>query len=199
MRRSGLAADLIEPSAGRLARTLEISFVCMIVVIISMMFQIPEPALSTYVVFFAAKENSVANILTSTILIIVVAVVVAISFGMALLSLNAPEGRILLIAAVAFGAFFLATASKLAPLAGTMGLIVAYALDLFGSSPLGEIATRGLLYTWLFVAMPMLVLIAYSALFGRHPQILLRQAVAARLRAVSRAPCAKRTKRAVNA
>ena len=187
MRRSGLAADLIEPSAGRLARTLEISFVCMIVVIISMMFQIPEPALSTYVVFFAAKENSVANILTSTILIIVVAVVVAISFGMALLSLNAPEGRILLIAAVAFGAFFLATASKLAPLAGTMGLIVAYALDLFGSSPLGEIATRGLLYTWLFVAMPMLVLIAYSALFGRHPQILLRQAVAARLRAVSSA------------
>jgi hypothetical protein len=35
--------------------------------------------------------------------------------------------------------------------------------------------------------MPMLVLIAYSALFGRNPQILLRQAIAARLRAVSRA------------
>jgi hypothetical protein len=33
----------------------------------------------------------------------------------------------------------------------------------------------------------MLVLIAYSALFGRNPQILLRQAIAARLRAVSRA------------
>lgn len=187
MRRSGLAADLIEPHPGRLARALEISFVCMIVVIISMMFQIPDPAVSTYLVFFAAKDNSVANILTSIILIIVVAVVVAISFGMALLSLNAPEGRILLIAAVAFAAFFLATASKLAPLAGTTGLIVAYALDLLGSSPLGEIATRGLLYAWLFVAMPMLVLIAYSALFGRHPQVLLRQAIAARLRAVSSA------------
>jgi multidrug resistance protein MdtO len=35
--------------------------------------------------------------------------------------------------------------------------------------------------------MPMLVLVAYSALFGRHPQILLRQAIAARLRAVSSA------------
>jgi multidrug resistance protein MdtO len=187
MHTSGLAADLVEPYAGRLARALEISFVCMIVVIISMMFQIPEPALSTYLVFFAAKDNSVANILTSTILIIVVAVVVAIAFGGTLLSINAPEGRILLIAAVSFAAFFLATASKLAPLAGTMGLIVAYALDLLGSSPLGEIATRGLLYAWLFVAMPMLVLIAYSALFGRHPQILLRQAIAARLSAVSSA------------
>ena len=187
MRRSGLAADLVEPYAGRSARALEISFVCMIVVIISMMFQIPEPALSTYLVFFAAKENSVANILTSIILIIVVTVVVAISFGLALLSLNAPEGRILLLAAVSFAAFFLATASKLAPLAGTMGLIVAYVLDLLGSSPLGEIATRGLLYALLFVSMPMLVLIAYSALFGRHPPILLREAIAARLRAVSSA------------
>jgi multidrug resistance protein MdtO len=187
MRRSGLAADLVEPYAGRSARALEISFVCMIVMIISMTFQIPDPALSTYLVFFAAKENSVENILTSIILIIVVTVVVAIAFGMALLSINAPEGRILLIAAVSFAAFFLATASKLAPLAGTMGLIVAYALDLFGSTPLGEIATRGLLYAWLFVAMPMLVLIAYSALFGRHPQILLRQALAARFRAVSSA------------
>jgi multidrug resistance protein MdtO len=184
---SGLAADLVEPYAGRSARALEISFVCMIVVIISMMFQIPEPALSTYLVFFAAKDNSVANILTSIILIIVIAVVVAMSFGVTLLSINAPEGRILLIAAVAFAAFFLATASKLAPLAGTMGLIIAYALDLLGSSPLGEIATRGLLYAWLFVAMPMLVLVAYSALFGRHPQLLLRQAIAARLRAVSSA------------
>jgi len=185
MRGLGLAADLVEPYAGRLARTLEISFVCMIVVIVSMMFQIPDPAVSTYLVFFAAKENSVANILTSIILIIVVTVVVAVSFGLALLSLNAPEGRIVLIAAVAFGAFFLATASKLAPLAGTMGLIVAYALDLLGSSPLGEIATRGLLYAWLFVAMPMLVLVAYSALFGRAPQALLRQAIAARLNAVA--------------
>jgi multidrug resistance protein MdtO len=187
MRRSGLATDLVEPYAGRSARALEICFVCMIVVIISMTFQIPDPAISTYLVFFAAKENSVENILTSIILIIVVTVVVAISFGLALLSANAPEGRILLIAAVAFAAFFLATASKLAPLAGTMGLIVAYALDLLGSSPLGEIATRGLLYAWLFVAMPMLVLVAYSALFGRAPQILLRQSIAARLSAVSSA------------
>jgi multidrug resistance protein MdtO len=191
MRRSGLAADLVEPYPGRSARALEISFVCMIVVIISMMFQIPEPALSTYLVFFAAKDNSVANILTSIILIVVIAVVVAISFGVTLLSLNAPEGRILLIAAVSFVAFFLATASKLAPLAGTMGLIIAYALDLLGSSPLGEIATRSLLYAWLFVAMPMLVLVAYSALFGRHPQILLRQAIAARLRVVASALCQK--------
>jgi multidrug resistance protein MdtO len=187
MRRLGLVADLLEPYPGRSARALEISFVCMIVVIISMMFQIPEPAISTYLVFFAAKENSVENILTSIILIIVVTVAVAIAFGVTLLSLNAPEGRILLIAAVSFAAFFLATASKLAPLAGTMGLIVGYALDLLGSSPLGEIATRGLLYAWLFVSMPMLVLVAYSALFGRAPQILLRQAIASRLSAVSSA------------
>ncbi len=184
---SGLLADLVDPFPGRLARSLEISVACMLVVLVSMTYQIPDPALSAYLVFFAAKEDSGLNILMSIILIVVVTLVIAMAFGLALLTLNAPEGRILVIAAVSFGAFFLGTASKLAPLASTMGLIVAYALDLFGSTPFGEVTTRGLLYAWLFVSMPMLVFICYNMLFGRHPAKLLRRAVAMRLRAASTA------------
>ncbi len=184
---SGLVADLVDPFPGRLARSLEISVACALVVLVSMTFQIPDPATSAYIIFFAAKEDSGLNILMSIVLIVVVTFVIAMTFGLALLSLNAPEGRILLIAAVSFIAFFLGAASKLAPLASTIGLIIAYALDLFGSSPFGEIATRGLLYAWLFVAMPMLVFIFYNLLFGRRPARLLREAVSMRLRAASTA------------
>ena len=184
---SGLVADLVDPFPGRLARSLEISIVCMLVVLVSMTFQIPDPALSAYLVFFAAKEDSGLNILMSIVLIVVVTIVIAMTFGLALLTLNAPEGRILVIAAVSFVAFFLGAASKLSPLASTMGLIIAYALDLFGSTPLGELTTRGLLYAWLFVSMPMLVFICYNILFGRRPVKLLREAVAMRLRAASTA------------
>src|SRR5208282_4258463 len=152
-----LFADLLEPSEGRLARAFEITFVCMMVVIVSMMYQIPEPAISTYLIFFAAKENSGLNILMCVVLIVFITLVVAIAFGLAILTLNSPEGRIVALAGVAFVAFFLGASSKLAPLASTMGLIVAYVLDLLGSTPLGEIATRGLLYAWLFVVAPMLV------------------------------------------
>lgn len=184
---SGLVADLVDPYPGRRARSLEISIACALVVLVSMTFQIPDPALSAYLIFFAAKEDSGLNILTSIVLIVVVTIVIAMAFGLALLSLNAPEGRILVIAAVSFGAFFLGAASKLSPLASTMGLIVAYALDLFGSAPFGELTTRGLLYAWLFVSMPMLVFICYNLFFGRRPAKLLRAAVAMRLRAASTA------------
>ena len=184
---SGLVADLVDPFPGRLARSLEISIACALVVLVSMTFQIPDPALSAYLVFFAAKEDSGLNILTSIVLIVVVTIVIAMSFGLALLTLNAPEGRILVIAAVSFVAFFLGAASKLSPLASTMGLIIANALDLFGSTPLGELTTRKLLYAWLFVCMPMLVFICYNILFGRRPAKLLREAVAMRVRAASTA------------
>jgi multidrug resistance protein MdtO len=158
----------------------------MLVVLISMTFEIPDPATSTYLIFFAAKEDAGRNIVMSIVLIVVVTIVVALAFGLALFSLNSPEGRILIIAAVAFVAFFLGTASKLEPLASTMGLIIAYALDLFGSSPFGEVTTRGLLYAWLFVAMPMAVFLAYNVFFGRRPDILISQTVAERLRTASR-------------
>ena len=181
MRQSGLIADLFANDPGRGPRALEISFACVMVVIVAMMFQIPDPATSAYLIFFVAKENSVLNIVMSIALIVVITLVVGLTFGLAILSLNAPEGRILLMAAVAFAAFFLGTASKLAPLASSMGLIIAYALDLLGSSPFGEITTRGLLYAWLFVAVPMLVFIVCNLVVGRHPARLLRQALAARL------------------
>jgi multidrug resistance protein MdtO len=186
MRTSGLMVDLLAPSPERLARSLEISITCMLVVLISMTFQIPEPAISTYLIFFAAKEDAGLNIVMSIVLIVVITIVVALAFGLALLSLNSPEGRILIIAAVAFVAFFLGTASKLEPLASTIGLIIAYALDLLGSSPFGEVTTRGLLYAWLFVAMPMAVFLAYNVFFGRRPDILISRTVAERLRTASR-------------
>ena len=123
----------------------------------------------------------------SLVLTIVVTIVIAIAFGLSTLFLDHPEARILAVAAVAFVCFFLATASKLAPLAGTVGLIIAYVLDLLGSSPIGEIATRGLLYAWLFVAMPMGLFLAYNIFFGRHPEALLRSALAQRIKCASNA------------
>jgi multidrug resistance protein MdtO len=174
--------DMLAPFDGRLARSLEITIAAMLVVVVSMTFQIPEPALSAYLIFFVAKNNSGLNILMSLVFIVVVTIIVALAFGLAQVTINAPEGRILVLAGVSFVAFFLGASSKLAPLASTMGLVIAYVLDLLGSTPIGEIATRGLLYAWLFAVMPMLVFIVYNLFFGRHPETLARQFVADRLK-----------------
>ncbi len=45
-------------------------------------------------------------------------------------------------------------------------MIVAYGLDLLGTLPGGEIATRGLLYAWLFIAIPAGVSLAVNLLVG---------------------------------
>ena len=182
-----LIADMLAPFEGRLARAAEIAFAVMMVTIVSMAYRIPEPAISVYLIFFVAKENSGLNIVMSLALIVVVTLVVALAIGLAILTINAPEGRVVVLAGVAFASFFLGASSKLAPLASSIGLVIAYVPDLLGSAPLGEIALRGLLYAWLFAVMPMLVFIFYNLFFGRHPETLVRQAVAARLLLAARA------------
>ena len=60
--RPGFASDLLVPFPGRLGRAIEISVACTIVMVVSMTYEIPETALSTYLIFFAAKGNSGLNI-----------------------------------------------------------------------------------------------------------------------------------------
>ena len=64
---TALWRDIVAPSPGRLARALEVTVVCAIVVLIAMTFQIPDPAISAYLVFFVAKEDSGRSILLSMI------------------------------------------------------------------------------------------------------------------------------------
>ena len=99
-----------------------------------------------------------------------------------------PTWRMGAIAALSFGFLFLASASKLKPLAPIFGLIVGYALDVLGQTPVGEAATRALLYTWLFVAMPALVSIVYNVVLGRHPRRLATSELARRLRRLGIGP-----------
>ena len=74
---------------------------------------------------------------------------------------------------------FAASASKLKPIAGIVALITAYALDLLGSVPGGELATRGILYAWLFVGIPAGVCIVVNLLLGPAPRRLAERALGA--------------------
>ena len=183
--RPSLTHELFAPSRERVERTIEITLMTMIVVVISMTFQTPSPALSAYLVFFVAKEDSCRSILTSIIFIVAIVAVIGVVFLLAATSLNHPSLRILIIAAASFVMFFLGRTSKLAPLASTLGLVMAYALDLEQKAPIGEIETRILLYATLFTIFPIVVVLVFNILFGRHPERLLRIGLASRLEAMS--------------
>src|SRR5262249_23691196 len=82
---------------------------------------------------------------------------------------------------------FLASASKLKPVASILALVIAYALGILGSVPFGEAATRGVLYLWLFFGIPALVSSIVNLLIAPSPRSLVQKEIADRLRAAAAA------------
>jgi multidrug resistance protein MdtO len=97
--------------------------------------------------------------------------------------IDQPLWRVTAMTIVSFCLTFAASASKLKPVAGIVALITAYALDLLGTVPGGELATRGILYVWLFVGIPAGVCIVVNLILGPAPRRLAERALAHRLRA----------------
>ena len=99
----------------------------------------------------------------------------------AIVVINDPMWRVISMAAISFAVLFLASASKLQPVASVIALIVGYGLDVLGSIQLGEQGTRELLYVWLFVGIPAGVSIIVNFLLAPSPRRLAERAIAMRL------------------
>ena len=174
--------QLIHPSSQRLAFAVRLAFICTIVAMIAEVYQTPEIALTVYIAFFMNKPDRVSSIALATGFTIVATLVVALLVMMAPTLMAQPGLRVLAMALLSFAIMFLASASKLKPLAPTVSLVFAYALDLLGAVPFGEAATRALLYAWLFVGMPALVSIVVNLLIAPAPRSLAEEGMAETLR-----------------
>lgn len=95
-----------------------------------------------------------------------------------------------MIALTSFAFVFLGAASQLGEIGSSIALVIAFILTLVDSLPLGEIATRGLLYAWQMAVMPMALMIVFNLVLGTSPHRLLRQTIVERLEAAATAPTA---------
>jgi multidrug resistance protein MdtO len=176
---------ITEPSPGRLAFAARIALTCTLVAIFAETYTTPEIALTVYLVFFLNKPDRMSS-MTLTI-----AITVLITFVVGLLLLLAepvwasPAMRVFTMASISFVMLFFASASKLKPLASTIALVLAYALDVLGSVPVGELGTRGLLYAWLFVGIPALISAVVNLLIAPSPRSLVQKEIAEQLRAAA--------------
>jgi multidrug resistance protein MdtO len=211
---SGLARVwelMVSPTPGRLENTIRAVLLVLAVVAIGETFRVPEIAISAYVVLFVSRAEAASTAVTA--LIAGVAVILAIFAAILVLifSLSQPALRIPLIAGMTFVAMFLArTAGELAPAFFAAGFIIAYGLTL-GEEALGislmpgsvantesltlpelafvppvEALLQFLLWLALAVAIPVALVIIANLLTGRDPALLLRAALAERLRAAAR-------------
>ena len=186
MPRPGCIASLLEPAPGRLAFALRLSLICALSTYLVERYQTPEPALTAYLVFFLNKPDRGTSLILHAAMLILITILIAGILFAAHVVIDYPFWRLGSMAALSCGLLFLASASRLRPIAATIALIVAYALDLVGSAPAGEVVVRGLLYAWLMVALPAGASLMVNALLAPSPLRCARQAIAGRLELIAR-------------
>jgi len=184
---AGLWCLLTERTPGRLAFAARLTLICALTTVVAEIYKTPEIALTVYIAFFLNKDDRMSSMAITIAFTIVMTIVISILILIASPVLSNPAYRVATMALVSFFLLFLVSASKLKPIGGTVGLITAYALDALGSAPLGEAATRALLYAWLFVGMPAGVSAVVNLILAPSPLKILQDELALRLRTAGKA------------
>jgi multidrug resistance protein MdtO len=191
--REGRLAELLRllmPFPGRLEFAARLALICAITTLVVEIYQTPEPALTAYVVFFLNKPDRGTSLILNIAMLVLFSVIITSVILVTTIVISQPVWRVASMAAISVGLLFLASASKLCPIGGIVALIVAYALDLLGTVHGGEIATRALLYVWLFIGIPAAVSIGVNLLLASPPRRLAEQMLARRLRLAAAMLCA---------
>lgn len=173
---------LVESSPGRWEFTTRLALICTLTTLVAEIYQTPDAALTAYLAFFLNRPERTLSLIMSVALTAVITVVIGLVFLVARVVIDDPLWRVSSIALTSFGLLFLASASKLRPVAGTLALIVGYALDLLGTIQIGEEATRALLYAWLFVAIPAGISLLINLALAPAPRRTAASAIGAQLR-----------------
>ena len=177
----GVLREELRPFEGRLGLSLRMTLACMLVVLVAMSQHVPEAALSCYLIFFASRNNAGSGILIAVALI--VAASVGILCGVVLLQLAADEPmmRLSLLIGFTFAGMYFSQATRIGPIAATVGFIFAFVMTLNDIVPVPELLSRALSWMWVVVFFPMAALILINALAGPNPARLARRGLAERL------------------
>ncbi|MFT0893082.1 FUSC family protein [Pseudochelatococcus sp. G4_1912] len=171
----------LAPFPGRAGTTWRTAAICTLAVTIAMMFQIPESAISCYLIIFLMKadgsENTIIPIAAAFAITLLVAMIVPILQW----SVESPLLRLLVMTGVSIVFLFIGAASKLGEAGGIVALIIAFVLSLVNQVPIGGVISTGLRYAWEMAIMPMIVMAAFNLCFGRSTVSLLREGMRQRL------------------
>jgi hypothetical protein len=144
----------LAPLPGRREMTVRLVVGVVIVTIISMSLQVPEAALSAYMVFFITKQNRVLTALTGVLFIVGVTVAIAASLLLLKWTLEFPGIRVITMAAVLFTGMFLSRVFVIGPLGFAIGFVMSTGQSFMDGAPNPESAVRALLWLWVLVIYP---------------------------------------------
>ncbi|MGF6447287.1 FUSC family protein [Paraburkholderia youngii] len=177
---------LLAPFPGRAATAARVALICALTVWVTSAYGTPEAALSAYIVFFMIRPDRTTSFVTGVALLVLVSIVIGLVLAVAIVVVDYPPLRVAAMALLSASLLFVTSASKLRPVGAIVAMIVGFALDQLGRVPVGELATRALLYAWLFVAIPAGMSVAVSLVCAPSPRRLASRELAERLRLAAR-------------
>lgn len=163
----------LEYFPGRFATAWRIGALTALMSFVAMFYGIPESAISCYLILFIMKPDAVVSMIMGVAIIILVTIVVGLIILILPYTLESIPLRIAVLVASSFFFLWLGAATQLGEIGSIIALVIAFIMGLVGFAPNGELATRAILYAWLMVASPMLLLILFNLIFGRSPVTIL--------------------------
>lgn len=179
--RGGRLWGELKPYPGRLDRALRMTLLCVATVVVCMAWQVPEAALSAYLIFFASRDDAGSSAALGLGLILIAIVAIALAFLATMATAGSPLLRVLAMSALVFGGMFLASATQLGPVASALAMVLALALTAPDAVGYPELMTRAFLWMIPVALVPMALLILLNLIAGRDPVRLYRETLGRRL------------------
>jgi uncharacterized membrane protein YccC len=155
----------LAPTQAREIRTAIIVSGVVLCVVISMALQVPELALTAYMVFFVSKESKLLTTITGVGGLIGATVAIGGTLLLYKLTYGYPELRIPAMAIALFLGMWLSRALVIGPLGFIIGFVVAYSQSIGEQIPSPELVVRAALWVWVALAYGVVVIVVLSLLF----------------------------------
>ncbi|MDH5856759.1 FUSC family protein [Lampropedia aestuarii] len=180
-----VALDELMPFDGRLASAIRVASVCALTTMLFMVYGIPLVAIGCYLVIFVMKPNISGSMLMAIGIIVLASLIIWLMLWAVQMTIDRPVLRMAMLAFFSFLFLYLGVASKVGEAGSILALVMAFVISMIGQIPLGEIATRAVLYAWLMAVVPMGVLLAFTLTFAPSPGKILRNNLAQRMQRIA--------------
>jgi len=155
----------LAPTRAREIRTAIIVAGTVLCVIISMALQVPELAITAYMIFFVSKPSRLLTTVTGVGGLIGVTIAIVVSLVLYKFTYGHPELRVPGMAIALFVGMWLSRILVIGSLGFIIGFVVAYSQSIGEQIPSPELVVRAALWVWVALAYGVAVIVVLTLLF----------------------------------
>jgi uncharacterized membrane protein YccC len=161
----------LAPSHERKVRTAILVCGAVLCVIISMTLQVPELAISAYMIFFISKENKTVTTIVGVLGLVGLTIGIIVTLLLYKFTYGHPEFRIPSLAIALFIGMYLSRVLVLGPLAFLLGFVIAFTQSIGELLPSPELLVRACLWAWVALAYSVGLTVVLDRLFLPKPTV----------------------------